>query len=263
MSKARDLAGAATALNAVTPTELGYLDGVTSAVQTQLNSKIGQANAINPSTVTTKGDILAATGSGTIVRQGVGSNGQVLTADSAEADGLKWATPAAAKNYTLLNSGGTSLNGLTTVTVSGLSGYDNLLVWVESAGKSGTRIQVEVRFNSDSNYNYFFRGSRMDKASSPFYLTGASYPAGTNSLVFGDNGSGGNTYINGAIWMDGCNGSGKKVGHLDQGIDGQAQYCQLSNATGYYDSSSVISSVSLISTAAFDNVGRIYVYGAI
>ena len=38
MSKARDLANAATALSAVSATELGYLDGVTSAVQTQINN---------------------------------------------------------------------------------------------------------------------------------------------------------------------------------------------------------------------------------
>ncbi len=80
MSKARDLASASPAPSTVSATELGYLDGVTSAVQTQINSKIGQSTAINPSTVTTKGDILAATGSGTIVRQGVGTNGQLLSA---------------------------------------------------------------------------------------------------------------------------------------------------------------------------------------
>lgn len=39
MTKARDLADASTALSAVSATELGYLDGVTSAVQTQLNTK--------------------------------------------------------------------------------------------------------------------------------------------------------------------------------------------------------------------------------
>lgn len=39
MTKARDLANAATALSAVTATELGYLDGVTSALQTQMNTK--------------------------------------------------------------------------------------------------------------------------------------------------------------------------------------------------------------------------------
>ncbi len=39
MTKARDLANAATALSAVTATELGYLDGVTSSIQTQINGK--------------------------------------------------------------------------------------------------------------------------------------------------------------------------------------------------------------------------------
>jgi VCBS repeat-containing protein len=39
MSKARDLANAGTALTSVSATELGYLDGVTSAVQTQIDAK--------------------------------------------------------------------------------------------------------------------------------------------------------------------------------------------------------------------------------
>ena len=39
MTKARDLANAGTALTSVSATELAYLDGVTSAVQTQLNAK--------------------------------------------------------------------------------------------------------------------------------------------------------------------------------------------------------------------------------
>ena len=39
MTKSRDLANAATALSAVSATELAFLDGVTSAVQTQINTK--------------------------------------------------------------------------------------------------------------------------------------------------------------------------------------------------------------------------------
>lgn len=39
MTKARDLANAATALSTVSATELAYLDGVTSAIQTQINTK--------------------------------------------------------------------------------------------------------------------------------------------------------------------------------------------------------------------------------
>ena len=41
--------------------------------------------------VTTKGDIVAATAADTLTRLGVGANNTVLTADSAQATGLKWA----------------------------------------------------------------------------------------------------------------------------------------------------------------------------
>jgi hypothetical protein len=45
-------------------------------------------------TLTTKGDLLGRSSSAA-ARLGVGANGTVLTADSAETTGLKWATPAA------------------------------------------------------------------------------------------------------------------------------------------------------------------------
>ena len=46
MTKARDLANAGTALTTVSATELGYLDGVTSAVQTQIDTKAPSATAV-------------------------------------------------------------------------------------------------------------------------------------------------------------------------------------------------------------------------
>jgi hypothetical protein len=94
MSKARDLANAGTALGAVDATELGYLDGVTSAVQTQVDAKIAK------SLVTAKGDLIVATASGTVVAQPVGTNGQVLTANSAQADGVEWTTLTALPSQT-------------------------------------------------------------------------------------------------------------------------------------------------------------------
>lgn len=45
MSKARDIARAGTALANVDATELGYLDGVTSSVQTQIDSKLATSTA--------------------------------------------------------------------------------------------------------------------------------------------------------------------------------------------------------------------------
>lgn len=47
--------------------------------------------ALQRSTATTKGDLLVATAGGTIARLGVGTTGQVLTADSTQPTGTKWA----------------------------------------------------------------------------------------------------------------------------------------------------------------------------
>jgi hypothetical protein len=69
-----------------TATELNYVDGVTSAVQTQLDGKVDESE------YSAKGKILVGTGTGTFTSLTVGAtNGHILTVDSAEASGVKWA----------------------------------------------------------------------------------------------------------------------------------------------------------------------------
>lgn len=53
------------------------------------------ASGIAPTLVDAKGDLIAGTANDTVARVAVGSNGQVLTADSAVPAGVKWETPAA------------------------------------------------------------------------------------------------------------------------------------------------------------------------
>jgi hypothetical protein len=52
----------------------------------------------------TKGDLIAATAATTLAKRTVGTNGQVLTANSADATGLTWATPATGTVTTVSSS---------------------------------------------------------------------------------------------------------------------------------------------------------------
>jgi len=77
--------------------------------------------AVQPSTLTTKGDTFVATAASTVTRLGVGTNGQVLTADSTDAKGLKWATPATGSVTSI--TAGTGLSG-GTITTTGTIAID-------------------------------------------------------------------------------------------------------------------------------------------
>ena len=61
-----------------------------SDIETFVNTTPGVVQA---DVVDAKGDILAASAADTVIRLAVGSNTYVLTADSSEATGLKWAAP--------------------------------------------------------------------------------------------------------------------------------------------------------------------------
>jgi hypothetical protein len=56
--------------------------------------------AVQPSTLTAKGDTYVATASATVTRLAAGTDGQVLTADSTQTKGLKWATPSSLPTQT-------------------------------------------------------------------------------------------------------------------------------------------------------------------
>ena len=99
----KDGAAAIRTLGNAIDTSMGDLLGGTSGQVLSKNSNTNMdftwvtsddANAIQNAIVDAKGDLIAATAADTPARLAVGTNGQVLTADSTAATGLKWATPA-------------------------------------------------------------------------------------------------------------------------------------------------------------------------
>lgn len=79
--------------------------GTTSTTSTRGNdSRV--TGAVQSSTTTTKGDLLVATAASTITREAVGTDGQILTADSTQTTGVKWATPFAGGAFPTLQGYG-------------------------------------------------------------------------------------------------------------------------------------------------------------
>jgi hypothetical protein len=261
VSKARDLANAGTALTTVSATELGYLDGVTSAVQTQIDSKIGQSTAINPTIVDAKGDIIAATAADTVSRLAVGANGTFLTADSVEATGLKWATPALNKNWSLVNTGGTTLTG-SSVTISGISDANEIMIIIRNASLNVASEQLRLRVNGLTTSIYNFVGPQF------FFLSPYSADLGrtvnsfaTSEILLAKSSNSASDNIAGGVVLTGCNSAGLKMFTSMCGSNNSGGRDSESNfLTGFIDTTATISSIELrVTTGAFDS-GTLYIY---
>ena len=109
------------------------------------------SNAIQNAIVDAKGDLIAASAADTPARLAVGTNDQVLTADSTAATGLKWATPATG-GMTLLST--TTLSGASTTVSSIPTTYLQLYVQIFGMTNATANGKFTVQINGAANRIY-------------------------------------------------------------------------------------------------------------
>ena len=122
-----------------TPTT-GDIEGVTAGTGISGGGTSGTVTITNSmaTAIDAKGDLVAGTGADAFARLGVGANGTLLTADSSEATGLKWAAPASSGGWTSLGTA-TLSSSVTSISFTP-TGYQQLCLQVinpNSAGAGG------------------------------------------------------------------------------------------------------------------------------
>lgn len=204
----KDGAAAIRTLGNAIDTSMGDLLGGTTGQVLSKNSNTNMdftwvaqddSNAIQNAIVDAKGDLIAATAADTPARLAVGTNGQLLTADSTAATGLKWASAGwpSAIGASVYNQGGniSYTANVETLLTATTSDYDTNSFWAASPNPSRLTIPsgyagkylltITTRVNAGSAYAYMFlykNGARVATGLESGFIA-RQLPLGGNTTV--------------------------------------------------------------------------------
>lgn len=214
--------------------------------------------AIAKTIVDAKGDLIAASAADTVARVAVGTNGQVLTADSTAATGLAWTTPASGGGLTLLST--TSLSG-TSVTINGFaSTYVDLYLVIYGVTNATDNVKMRVAPNGTTNAFSYVRNSYVATGSS------ATTAGATGGYVLLNSAANklntGTTNVFGAtIRQYSSTAANKAINGFANYIDGNSTDT-LETFSGYFKSTSAITSLVITNDGGFSfSAGTALLYG--
>lgn len=214
------------------------------------------SNAIQNAIVDAKGDLIAATAADTPARLAVGTNGHVLTADSTEATGMKWAAVAGG-SMTLLST--TTLNsGTTSQTISSISGsYTKLFIIVKNLRFNGNGASITARLNTDTASNYFY-------AVNTVFSSGYNPNSANTTSIFLSlrNSSSASAIQQGYATLELCNYNAAGAVQVNYNVltgDGGTSYAG-TTGTAVYNAAAAVSSITFIADANFTS-GTCLIYG--
>lgn len=234
------------------------------ASATAVKSAYDLANgAIAKSLVDAKGDLIVASAADTVGRLAVGTNGYVLTADSAETSGVKWAA-ASSGGLTLIATGTPS--AATSLSFGSIPGtYKHLhLIW-RNVYQSAQDVGWAVRLNNDSSSAYKFHLINFDGSNiSPHYNLGSRTEFGVlnNYSVIPSTGTSDDQYVShGELWIYRYTESESKLLMSRASGETNAGGRQYVNAEGVYSGTSAITSIDFIRSSTQTITGTFYLYG--
>ena len=153
----------------------GDIEGVTAGTGISGGGTSGTVTVTNSmaTAIDAKGDLIVGTGADTFSRLAAGTNTYILTADSAEATGLKWAAPAGGGPATLITSA--SFTGQSSVAINGCftSTYtDYYVLWYATGSVADADFEMQFQYSTSTTQTatYYGAGFAVDRGN-----TQASY----------------------------------------------------------------------------------------
>jgi len=240
----------------------GDIEGVTAGTGISGGGTSGTVTITNSmaTAIDAKGDLVVGTGADAFSRLAVGTNGQVLTADSGEATGLKFATPASGGGMTLLST--TSLSGTSTAITIAPTGYVNLQVLFKGVFANTDNTALSMRLNSDSGNNYTYVDWRRYPGT----------PAGDfqanrnqNNQFFCSTSIGTSSAVNsftGAMTIYNCTDTSQINYEFTIMAYNDANFGTFQHSIGKYMASAAITNLTIVNTVNANTLsGTVYVYG--
>jgi len=130
-------------------------------------------------TITTAGDLIYGTGSGTYTRRAIGSTGNILTVSGGVPT---WAAPAASGSLTLLST--TTLSGAATITISSISqSYTNLYILITGLTVTTGAYTLKLRPGASNANNYSNIAGATVASSNPDYISPGNAGHSASSAV--------------------------------------------------------------------------------
>jgi hypothetical protein len=216
------------------------------------NDLVPLTDAISKGQYNAKGALLSATAASTPGVLAVGTNAQVLTADSTEATGLKWATPAAG-SLTSIASG--SLSGASVVLGSIPATYTDLRLDILDYYASSNAFLELIITGITSNYFGYYLGNEGGSPFGPSTVS-TSKVAFKGSTANADNNNRAIYYFKN--YADTT--SRKLISAQDVAIVGGAALA-LTNAEYTNSSTAAISSLTIAPSAGTFSGGTYVLYG--
>ena len=210
-------------------------------------------SSVDPLTILdAKGDLISATAADTPARLAVGTNGQVLTADSAETTGLKWAPPSSG-GMTLIST--TTLSSTSVLLSSIPQTYVNLYLIIRNFKPATDGKQLSIRINDDSGASrHLWIDGNVTSGAQTYNSTEAGITAGIDDTV--------DQFLGSVEFVDYTNTTTRKFGSFATPGADSTTTSSVAIRRGYwfYNQISAISSIRILCSSG-NFAGTALLYG--